>query len=322
MMSSTRLGHDEPVAASSAAAYDALVLSGGGVRGTYILGAVHEFQRAGLLRGVRTVAGTSVGAVIAALLALDPQRDLWKVLRDHVLDHTYVPDMDISNLGPPRFGLDGGSGLKEWLVEVLGGPAAANLTLGQVQRAHGIDVVVCATNLNARKPVYFSALTHPDVRLLHVLHASCAIPLYFSAVRMPHDGCLYVDGAVADNWPIGSVLERGCRRVLAIRVLAGGRGSNGGGGPPRPHHRRAAATEEEDDWTTEKFIACLLDSITWKEAPRGVDALHLDSEGAPTVLTALFSSSRAETIGMHDAGRRQAGAFIQRRASAGEGGAE
>ena len=50
---------------------ETLVLSGGGMKGVASLGAVSALRRAGALRHVKRVVGTSAGALVAAALAVD-----------------------------------------------------------------------------------------------------------------------------------------------------------------------------------------------------------------------------------------------------------
>lgn len=175
---------------------ETLVLSGGGMKGVASLGAVVALRRAGSLRHLTTVVGTSAGALVAAALALDrASPKLLDALASR--DSAVVPDdVDLPGL-LTTFGLDSGRRLDGWIRELLGGRA---YTFAEVRRLHGVRLVVCATDLTARRAAYFGPDSTPDMDVALALRMSCSVPLYFSAVR--HEGRLYVDGAVADNFPL------------------------------------------------------------------------------------------------------------------------
>lgn len=185
-----------------------LVLSGGGMKGVASLGAAVALKRAGMLKGVRTMVGTSAGALVAAALATD--RASLGVLSD-LVDSSYKPDIDFGNL-MSTFGLDSGRHLDHWISVLMGGK---RYTFEEVRRQHGVDLVVCATNLSERRPQYFGPDSTPNMDVSLALRMSCAIPLYFAAVS--HEGKLFVDGAVSDNFPMAWAAQTyGLDGVLGI----------------------------------------------------------------------------------------------------------
>lgn len=178
---------------------ETLVLSGGGMKGVVTLGAVAGLRRSGALKHVRRVVGTSAGALVAAALALDRASS---GLVDDLGALRYEPDMDLGRL-LVSFGLDSGRHLDAWIATLLGGET---LTFAEVRRRSGLDLIVCVTNLTQRRAEYFGPDTSPDMDVALALRMSCAIPLYFAAV--PHASQLFVDGGVADNFPIEWACDR------------------------------------------------------------------------------------------------------------------
>lgn len=172
---------------------ETLVLSGGGMRGVASLGAVSALRRAGALRHVTRVVGTSAGALVATAFALDKA----SVRLLHELSALrYRPDVDLGRL-LASFGLDSGRHLDRWIHALLGG---ASYTFQAVRERRGIDLVVCATDLTNRRAEYFGPDTTPGMDVATALRMSCAVPLCFAAVK--HGQSLYVDGAVSDNFPL------------------------------------------------------------------------------------------------------------------------
>lgn len=177
---------------------DALIVAGGGAKAISALGAIHALHRNGRLTNLKMVAGTSAGAIVAAGVALGrPPLDMCKAFVKDV----YAPEFDLQNFSR-TFGVDAGGHIARWIDIVLDG----QYTFESIREVTGIDLVVCATNLNRRKPAYFSAEKTPTVDVATAIRMSCAIPLYFSAVTL--DDEVFVDGAICDNFPYEWVASR------------------------------------------------------------------------------------------------------------------
>ena len=189
--------------------HTALVLSGGGSRGVAVLGALRALKQGGALTYIERYVGTSAGAVIAAGMALghDPEWTLQKKVLPTSLDLEW--DFDCLETG---FGLDSGTGLQKWIDSVLG---CKKYTFAELP-----SLVVCATNVSRREPVYFSAETHPSMDVGLALRISCSIPLLFTAVRFQGD--VYVDGCASDNFPLTWATSRGYKTLgLCIESVPG-----------------------------------------------------------------------------------------------------
>ncbi len=169
---------------------DALVIAGGGAKGISALGAIHAFRKAGRLENVKLVAGTSAGAIVAASVAL--KREPIELMKQFAAE-SYSPDLDLRNFAS-SFGIDSGSHVSRWIDIVLGEPR----TFQSILDTTGVELVVCATNLSKRQAAYFGPNSHPTMDVATAIRMSCAIPLYFSAVKYEDD--VYVDGGIVDNF--------------------------------------------------------------------------------------------------------------------------
>lgn len=187
--------------------YDTLVVSGGGLKGLAALGSAYALMRAGALANVKTMVGTSAGALVCAAMACG--RDPRSIMQDLGPD-MFKPDLDIK-LVTTSYGIDSGNGIFEFADKLLG----RQYTFRQIKDATGIRLVVCATNLNKRLPEYFAPETHPDMDVALALRMSCSVPMYFAAVRIGDD--TYVDGVLTDNFPCDWALDNGSRSVIGIR---------------------------------------------------------------------------------------------------------
>ncbi len=179
-----------------------LVFQGGGVKGIAYAGALGVLEEAGIRAQVTRVAGTSAGAITAALVSLGyTAAELTSIML--ALDLTSFEDGHLE--GPVRliekFGWYRGKVFLDWLrdrVEAkLGSPGA---TFAQALAATGVDLRVVATDVSTRTAQVFSATTTPDVAVAEAVRMSMSIPFFFAAVRAGDR--VFVDGGAVWNYPI------------------------------------------------------------------------------------------------------------------------
>jgi NTE family protein len=210
-----------------------LVFEGGGVKGVAYAGALQVLEEARILGRVRAVAGTSAGAITAALIAVGyTPTELETILL--TLDLTTFEDGGLE--GPVRlvekYGWYRGDAFLDWLrdrvAEKLGSAAT---TFAELAASRQVDLRVVATNVSTGVPEVFSAATTPDVSVAEAVRMSMSIPFFFAAVRTPAG--VYVDGGATWNYPIeifdGAGADWG---TLGFHLDSPG--------PPR--HRRACPT--------------------------------------------------------------------------------
>ena len=204
------------------AGYADLVLAGGGVKGIGHVGALEVLEERGY-RDYPRVAGTSVGAIVGALVAagmraLEIEAELLRFdfhsLRDpSPLDRVPAVGKAASILW--EHGIYEGEAVRDWLDTLLVQYEAetfAKLRERSIER-HGGDLcrggsplVVFATDVTRGRLVRF-----PDdyahygrnpgkQRVADAVRASLSIPLFFEPVRI--DDSLLVDGGVLSNYAV------------------------------------------------------------------------------------------------------------------------
>lgn len=202
--------------AVAAGAIRNLAFQGGGVKGIAYVGGIEVLEERGLLAGVLRVAGTSAGAITAALLAVGATAgDLRRILttttfsafkdRGHLITTVHRVRHD--------FGLYKGDFFLGWmrdhiaeLTEKLTGTAQPDLSFAQLgalaaaQPGRFRELYTVATNLSRQRPEVFSAATTPAVSVALAVRMSMSIPLFFESVTF--DGSIYVDGGLSWNYPI------------------------------------------------------------------------------------------------------------------------
>ncbi|OBG82639.1 phospholipase [Mycobacterium sp. E802] len=207
-----------------------LVLSGGGVKGIGLVGAVVALKDAGY--AIERVSGTSAGSLVGAVVAAAAQRDdmTGEQLRELVLNVPYhkFPDSGpierIPVVGPAwgllrETGIYRGDFAHDWIrseLKNLGVSTFGDLAIDDKnllpERRYRLVVTVTdvTTGQLVRLPWDYRRVygLDPDEQLIaDAVRASMAIPFLFHPVTLKTaDGqpCTLVDGGVLSNFPIDS----------------------------------------------------------------------------------------------------------------------
>lgn len=225
-----------------------LVLEGGGVKGAGLAGAVHvlaghyDFHR---------VAGTSAGAIVAALLAAG----LGDRLEELTIDTDFADFLDEGPygrlLGPLGSGIDllasegihRGRSLHHWIQETLvdagvwsWGDLRLPGTTSRTPVEHRYRLVVIVSDVSRgrmlRLPWDYERLLgcSPDgMAVADAVRASASIPFFFRPWRLPVDPALtggrteivLTDGGMLSNFPIGLFDDEPDHPTIGIRLSAG-----------------------------------------------------------------------------------------------------
>lgn len=203
-----------------------LVLEGGGVKGIALLGAVLVLADAGYR--FQRIAGTSAGAIVAALVAAYQKdgRDLRSLVDVmHDLDYPrFVGDSWPQRMasGAVHGGVHSGDYLAEWLTPLLadaGVHTFADLRIpdhgGCLEDHQRYSLVVHASDLSRRALVRLPwdyelyGLTADEQKVVDAVRASISIPFYFRPIQVKtqRGTCTWVDGGLLANFPI-TVFDR------------------------------------------------------------------------------------------------------------------
>ncbi len=188
-----------------------LVFEGGGVKGIAYAGALEVLDGEGILKDIRRVAGTSAGAITAALVALGVgAKDVGDIVAGtsfrSFMDDSWGFIRDTKRL-LADYGWYKGDAFAAWMKKLVYRFADdANLTfagLRQLAEKHPDryrDLHIVGTNLSMQAEKVFSAERTPDIPVWLATRISMSIPLFFAAVACS-DG-MFVDGGVTWNYPI------------------------------------------------------------------------------------------------------------------------
>ncbi|MDF2938197.1 MAG: hypothetical protein K0Q90_3570 [Paenibacillaceae bacterium] len=201
----------------------ALALGGGGVTGCCHAGVVRALEEEGI--PVQAVAGTSAGALAAAMLACGGTARELAELTSRL--SAKLMDVDYAGLAcrwfAPKGSLPGlirGRRLVKLLEEMLGSRRISDLQLPFAVAA--TDLAAGSQVLFANRPAESGILgphceVVPDGDLVHAVMASMSIPGIFRPVRMGER--LLVDGGLMDNCPAAALKAMGATRIVAVDLV-------------------------------------------------------------------------------------------------------
>lgn len=160
-------------------------------------------------------AGTSCGAIVAALRAAGFRPDELHEEHKKVRTERYVPSFALNGL----FQVGGIAEVERLLRERT---RKARPTFEEVSEATGIELTVSTYCLTTGRTRRFSTSTDPGRGLVDVLRASCSIPLWNPPVTI--DESSYLDGGVLERLPMTGQGEPG--RTLGLDLTPGERGGS------------------------------------------------------------------------------------------------
>ena len=181
-----------------------IAFGGGGMYGVSYVGVLDALEdRRGVecsRWGIVGVAGTSVGTIAALMVAIGLDRETRlrhsRTLSD-MMSIAPCPDL---HLLYQSFGWDRGVAFRSLLQEVLSaGGLSPDATLADMRRLVRLDFACVCTNLVTCKAVVLRADSHPTMRVIDAIYASCCVPFLFVPYEM--DGMILVDGCLVENVP-------------------------------------------------------------------------------------------------------------------------
>lgn len=227
-----------------------LVFAGGGGKGAYEIGVWKYLHEIGLDQYVRSVSGTSVGALNAALFAgssYEIAEDLWlNIESKKILSPKKIKPEDVVNfLATAGISLAGPIGRVSSIVlyeTAMGAEVIAQLLLTRIRsdymfsRSGIIELIHNGINFSLLKnsdvPCFATCLRCPSLKIerfklneldddgiIKILLASSAIPVVFPNEEF--EGHKYCDGGVpivGDNVPINPIYETGVEYIFVVHL--------------------------------------------------------------------------------------------------------
>ncbi len=197
----------------------ALVLSGGGSKGSYQIGVWKALKKLHIKFDI--VTGTSIGALNGALITQKSYRKALKLWNNVNLELLFgeqaankTNDIDIMKMYGKEFIKNGGMDVKE--IEKL---IAKEINYKKVLRSK-IDFGLVTYNLTNKKPIEITKKEIPQKLFADYLMASASCYPAFKQKNI--EGEQYIDGGFFDNLPINLAIKMGADEIIAVDLSAPG----------------------------------------------------------------------------------------------------
>lgn len=196
----------------------ALVLSGGGAKGVYHIGAWKAIKELGL--PVKAFFGNSIGAIIAAFLAQGIDNELDQLAAD--LDVNYILNLPSSLVSKGEIAIADDVDYPDVLSRIIkeGGidtsPLRNNLNryINEKElRNSGNAYGLITFNLSDMSAHELGIDEIEEGKLIDYLMASSALP-GFKSIKI--NGKTFIDGAVHDNIPFNMAKKRGYKNIIIV----------------------------------------------------------------------------------------------------------
>lgn len=183
-----------------------LCFEGGGIRGIAYCGAIAELEHQGILTNIRRFAGTSVGSLFAAMLAVGfTAEEIEDVMYRLDFSQYYNGYMLVSIYNVwSQLGVHSIDNFEQQFRDILAKRVNSDITLKRLYDQTHKELVIVTCCLNRMEAVYLHHSTYPDVKLLDAMMCSMAVPFMFRPKKYTFlgDEDYYVDGGIVDNYPI------------------------------------------------------------------------------------------------------------------------
>ena len=204
-----------------------LVLEGGGAKGAFQCGAIKALYDNGYT--FDGVAGTSIGAINAAILAQDGNYqtlyDMWmNVSASDICD---LDNLEVTKLLSKEFSKKSTIYWAKKLVEVVRhGGICSQKTNDFLKkyideekvRNSSMDLAVVTYCISDRQPLEIFKKDIPEGYLVDYIFASAHFPAF--KIKRYFDGKIYIDGGVYNNMPANVLIANGYDDIIAIRTMS------------------------------------------------------------------------------------------------------
>jgi predicted acylesterase/phospholipase RssA len=199
--------------------FTSVVISGGAFWTTAAVGAIKRVLETQKSEAIKTLVGTSAGALICTGLALKitPDDMLEFMLKE--LDDPASTALDVTEMFDvfTSFGISSGKNLDSVIDHLLDyGKVPRNINFMEFAKLTGKDLVVCVSNVSKSCYEFWCVNETPMMEIRQALRTSCAIPFVVTPVK--YNGDFYADGCIFNNFPINFFKKHLMKDIFAIRI--------------------------------------------------------------------------------------------------------
>lgn len=203
-----------------------LVISGGGPTGFLTYGAARYLSQNNFwnIANVESIYGTSIGAFLGAVLALNLS---WDYLDDYFIETKWDK---VLNLRPNNFidaysskGIIQPDFIRDSMEPLFNEKELdLNINLKEFYEFNKIDFHLYTTDMNTKsfEKIDLSHKTHPELKLIRAIEMSTAYPILFKPIFDENDEHCFIDGGLLNNLPVNDCIDQtNCNKseILAFK---------------------------------------------------------------------------------------------------------
>ena len=195
------------------------LFGGGAIRGAAYVGTMRAMEELGI--SPHTLAGSSVGSVIAGLIAVGYTAD---ELDEVFIKFNFEMFRDVQLTLGPKFALSKGELFLEWIRDLIeqkfygenfkkGSHKA--VTFKDIEK----DLIIITTDLSSFETKEFSRFETPDFEIASAIRISCGMPGLMRPIE--YNNRILVDGDLQKSWPMWKLskhLRPSNERILEFRL--------------------------------------------------------------------------------------------------------
>ena len=195
------------------------LFGGGAIRGAAYVGTLRALEELGI--NPKTLAGSSVGSVIAGLIAVGYTAD---ELDEVFIKFNFEMFRDVQLSLGPKFALSKGELFLEWIRDLIEQKFYGDkykkgthkaVTFKDIEK----DLIVITTDLSSFETKEFSKYETPDYEIASAIRISCGMPGLMRPIE--YNNRILVDGDLQKSWPMWKLskhLMPSNERVLEFRL--------------------------------------------------------------------------------------------------------
>jgi len=187
-----------------------VIFSGGGIKGLCYMGVLRYLYIEKLIDKIKHVAGTSIGAYFALLLALKIpidylEEEISKSIKQFSENEMAVNKNNIGKLFCSN-GLYNTDFLSKPIRDFLQNKYGVDdLNYIEFVKKTGVNIYISCTNLNTVSNKVFSVESTPNISVIDTVMASLSIPFVFEPIYI--DGEYYVDGVISGSLHVDNIFQ-------------------------------------------------------------------------------------------------------------------
>lgn len=184
--------------------YNAIVLSGGGLKGFGMLGGLQYLYDQKLLHeNVKYYSGTSIGSVICYFIAIGytPIEMIIYCITNQVFDKYDINSFDFLNgKGIYNFSIFYNH-LEKMTIDKIGYLPTLLDLFNKMNKVF----YICSFNISQKKKEYICYQNYPNMLCIEAIRLSCSLPFIFEDCIYNNE--YYIDGGIVDNCPFSVILK-------------------------------------------------------------------------------------------------------------------